>query len=233
MSEQLRSIEVGLVEDIYVDYPEATLELMDDITKDIYLPLRGPEGIETERAIICAPEHVPHRENDIEHSGHLTLVATQLWRQRQRLGIEFPLTFNPYRTVELIASHEIPEIIAGDVCSMEQNVVVKALKARRERAAADIMRLKRPHLGPMIDDWEEYEAKETIEARFAHDIDKLCPILVICATGGERWHDWEGKPTTREFMCDKVRPTIITQFGKTMFKQIEHKLDKHPQYFPA
>ena len=35
--------------------------------------------------------------------------------------------------------------------------------------------------------WEEYEAKETPEARFVAAFDRLCPMLLNFATGGRAW----------------------------------------------
>ena len=38
--------------------------------------------------------------------------------------------------------------------------------------------------------WDEFEARETPEARFAHSVDRLAPLLLNHANHGELWAEY-------------------------------------------
>ena len=44
--------------------------------------------------------------------------------------------------------------------------------------------------------WEEFEAGETPEAKFAHTMDNFQPIMLNAAVGGKGWSDW-GTPLSK------------------------------------
>lgn len=235
MLERLPEYEIkshqDLVPDVVTFEPEACLALIDDLTKAIYLPFRGVTSA-TERAILPAEPCVPHRENDAEHTFHIATVANQLWQQRERLGIIFPQDYDPHQALSYILDHDVPEIHAKDVDSMSRDPVLKQLKRGREKAAGVLIRLTHPSLAPIIDNWEEYEEKDTSTSRFVNDLDKIAPIRVICADGGRRWHNWEGMATSRAYHGQVLRSKLLTPFGHALMELIEEDYDKHPEYFP-
>ncbi len=225
--------------EVYAGDPQACLDLIDDITRHIYLPFRGTTP-GTERAILPASSCVEHRENDAEHTFHIATIANQLWVQRDRLGLIFPDGYDPLKALSYVLDHDVPEVYAPDVDSMTRDPELKLLKPGREQAAAAFIRLTHPSLAPIADNWERYERKNQhtpgdevdTEARFVNDLDKLAPIRVICADGGRRWHDWEGTAITRTYHERVISAKLLTQFGHDMMDVIQADLDGHPEYFP-
>ena len=65
----------------------------------------------------------------------------------------------------------------------------RALQPERERAAADrLYGLLPPNQGRSLRAlWEEFEARETPEARFAAALDRLQPLLLNFHTQGKAW----------------------------------------------
>jgi putative hydrolase of HD superfamily len=93
------------------------------------------------------------------------------------------------KVLRMVLVHDIVEIDAGDVFVYDE--AAHATKAELERQAADRL------YGLLPDDqgaelralWEEFEAKETPEARFAGAVDRLQPLLQNLATRGRSWHE--------------------------------------------
>jgi putative hydrolase of HD superfamily len=120
------------------------------------------------------------RENSAEHSWHLILTAMIV---REHVGADVDLM----RVLEMLAIHDLIEIDAGDTFAYDFKG--QATKAERERAGAERV------FGILPDDqraylrqlWDEFEAQETIEARFAHSVDRLQPLIVNASCGGGSW----------------------------------------------
>src|SRR5699024_9412161 len=105
------------------------------------------------------------RENDAEHSWHLALAA--------RVFAEYaPAGTDIDRVVEMLVLHDIVEIDAGDTFIYDSQEA--GSQAERERAAADriFALLPEDQAEATRDRWEEFEARETAEARFAKAIDR-------------------------------------------------------------
>ena len=120
------------------------------------------------------------RENDAEHSWHLALAA--------RVFAEYaPAGTDIDRVVEMLVLHDIVEIDAGDTFIYDSQEA--GSQAERERAAADriFALLPEDQAEATRDRWEEFEARETAEARFAKAIDRLAPMLANWHTEGGTW----------------------------------------------
>lgn len=120
------------------------------------------------------------REGDAEHMWHLALFALVLGEHADR-----PVDIGRVVTMALV--HDLVEIDVGDVYvyDVEARLAAEPL----ERAAAERI------FGLLPDDqaeqlraaWEEFEAGETREARFARALDRLQPLLQNLAAGGRTW----------------------------------------------
>ncbi|KAI9828489.1 MAG: hypothetical protein M1826_006026 [Phylliscum demangeonii] len=86
------------------------------------------------------------------------------------------------RCTKMALVHDMAEALVGDITPVDG--VAKGEKSRREAAAMDY--LTRSLLGHVGDGdegrglreiWHEYEAGETLEAQFVHDVDKLELVL--------------------------------------------------------
>lgn len=212
---------------------KAALDVIDKVIKEVYLPFRGAPGYGTERAIFVEDPHVPHRENDAEHSWHIDLTLQVLWDNQEKLGIDFPPDFNMQKALQFAIKHDTIEIWAEDVDATTKNTSLLEHKAAREKAAHILMKEKYPYLNGIADIWEEYEQKSSFEAQIVSDIDKVAATRVICLDGGKKWHKWEGGQCTREEMCRRYRDKLITPFGHALWDELERDLDNHPEYFPG
>ncbi len=120
------------------------------------------------------------RENSAEHSWHLALCALLL---QPEVAAEVDLG----RVLAMAAVHDLVEIEAGDTFAYDE--AGRATQAEREAAAAEIVfGALPPDLGPWLRAlWEEFEAGETAEARFAMACDRLEGFLQNVLSGGISW----------------------------------------------
>jgi putative hydrolases of HD superfamily len=129
--------------------------------------------------IISDPER---RENDAEHMYHFAMMAMVLAEYANE-----PIDL--LRVLKMILVHDIVEIDAGDAFIYDPQALV-GKRDREERAADRIF-------GLLPDDqecevrelWEEFEAEETPEARFAASIDRLQPLMCNYHTAGGAWRE--------------------------------------------
>ena len=208
------------------------LEVIDEIITDIYLPFRGAEGYDTERAVLVAAPHVPHRENDAEHSWNVDITGQVLYDVRHDIGLEFPENFDINKASVLCAGHDLIEIESGDVEAMTPDPSVIALKSLRERIAARNLSEKHPNLRGVMQRWQEYERKDTPEAQYISDVDKILACRMIFIDGGKKWHEWNGYQTGREDMVTRIRAKLLTDMGHKLFDELEKDIDANPEVFP-
>jgi len=123
------------------------------------------------------------KENDAEHSWHLATMAMLLGEHAAEPGIDVA------RVVRMTLVHDLVEIDAGDTFVYDEAGARD--KARREQAAADRLFALLPpdQAAEMRALWEEFEARQTPEARFAAALDRLQPLLHNYYTQGAAWRE--------------------------------------------
>ena len=91
------------------------------------------------------------------------------------------------KTVGMLLIHDIVEIDAGDTYAYDENA--KKTQHEREKKAADrIYGLLPGEQGRKLYDlWEEFEAQETPEAKFAAVLDRIQPIMLNYTNDGISW----------------------------------------------
>lgn len=123
-------------------------------------------------------------KNELRHSytsaGRQESVAEHCWRMSLMAIVLQPKLdkrVNVEKLLKMIVIHDIVEIRARDtpVPFMVGNDALKKEKERREREAIEAFRVA---LGPDTGEeihrlWEEFEARETYEAKVANALDKL------------------------------------------------------------
>ena len=125
-------------------------------------------------------------ENDAEHAWHAALMTILLSEYANE-------PIDVLKTVTMLLIHDIVEIDAGDTYAYDDTGA--ATQAQREQKAADRLF----HLLPddqaesMLALWNEFEAGQSAEARFAKVMDKLQPIMLNAATDGKAWKEHEVK----------------------------------------
>ncbi|MEN9934556.1 MAG: hypothetical protein RLZZ387_1135 [Chloroflexota bacterium] len=120
------------------------------------------------------------RENSAEHSWHIAVMAAVLAEHAHA-----PVDLR--RTLVILLVHDIVEVDAGDTFAFDAQA--NATKAERERAAAErIFGLLPAEQGAELRGaWEEFEAGETAEARFAGALDRLAGLISNASNGGGTW----------------------------------------------
>jgi len=120
------------------------------------------------------------RENAGEHAWHVGLIAVLLADE---------VTPRPDLAcvLSMIAIHDLIEIEAGDTFAFDDAGLLTQA-AREEAAATRIFGMLPPDLGPRLHAlWEEFEAQETPEARFAMGCDRLQGFAQQVECGAPAW----------------------------------------------
>lgn len=121
------------------------------------------------------------QENSAEHSWHITLMAVLLAEYSKEDGIDL------LRVLKMLLIHDIVEIDAGD--TFVYDAQGQEDKEEREEAAADRLfgLLPEDQRRELYELWQEFEARETPEARYAAALDRLQPMLHNVHTEGASW----------------------------------------------
>lgn len=210
----------------------AALHVVDGIITHIYLPFRGQIGHKTERAILVEEPHVPHRENDAEHSWHLAFTCEVLYSNRENLGIDFGENFDIGLAIRESVPHDVPEIRSGDVDMTSPVGEHHTEKQQKELIAMSELATELPWLNGISELWHGYEPREKFESQFVSDIDKLIALRMICLDGGTKWHSWDNYTTSKLPMLQTVWAKLYTHIGKQLFSAAEIDIEEHPEYFP-
>ncbi len=119
-------------------------------------------------------------ENDAEHSWHMAIMA-YLLREYSNQEIDIA------KTMVMCLIHDLVEIDAGDTYAYDSEGQ-KTKKAREDAAKERIFSiLPEDQRSELIALFDEFEAYETPEARFAHVMDNLQPIMLNNSNGGNDW----------------------------------------------
>ena len=122
------------------------------------------------------------KENDAEHSWHLALMAVLLKEYaNEEVNLE--------KVIPMVLIHDLVEIDAGDTYAYDQ-AGLKTQRERETKAADRIFGMLPEDQGTKFRDlWEEFEAYETAEAKFAHALDNCQPLILNDASGGKSWQE--------------------------------------------
>ncbi|GLU53726.1 HD domain-containing protein [Dyadobacter frigoris] len=141
-------------------------------------------------------------ENDAEHSWHLAMMAIILSKHSN-------VEIDVLKVVKMVLIHDIVEIDAGDTFIYDTtknhtNTDEELLAAKR------IFGLLPDEQGDeLIAVWEEFEAGETAEAKFAKTMDRLEPLLQNASNNGGTWKEFD---VDYQKVYDKKK---VMQYGST------------------
>lgn len=120
------------------------------------------------------------KENDAEHAWHMAIM-TVLLSEYANEDIDI------LKTVTMLLIHDLVEIDAGDTYAYDAKGK-ETQHNREEKAAQRIFGLLPEDQGERLRAlWEEFEAYETPEAKFAHVMDNIQPMMLNDATDGKSW----------------------------------------------
>lgn len=155
------------------------------------------------------------KENDAEHSWHIALMAYLL---KEYSNSEIDIS----RVMIMCLIHDTVEIDAGDTYAYDTEAL-KTQKQREDRAKERIFSLlPEEQKAEFIALFDEFEACETAEARFAHSMDNLQPLILNDSNNGEDWRE-------HNVMAEQVRKRQDkTRLGsESLFRVIEDMIDKN------
>lgn len=119
-------------------------------------------------------------ENDAEHAWHMAIMAYLL----QEYANE-PVDIGKVMLMCLI--HDVVEIDAGDTYAYDPEGL-KTQKAREEAAKERLYSLlPEDQKENLVSIFDEFEANETAEAKYAHAMDNLQPLILNHSNGGGDW----------------------------------------------
>lgn len=120
------------------------------------------------------------RENDAEHSWHLAMMVLVLAEYSDE-------PIDVAHTVQLVVVHDVIEVYAGDT-PLDDTASRRGQDERERAAAAQLFALlpvdQAAHFRGL---WDEFEQRQTPEARFAKMIDRLQPFLLNWMARGRTW----------------------------------------------
>lgn len=120
------------------------------------------------------------KENDAEHAWHMAIMAYIL---REYANEEVDIT----KVMLMCLIHDIVEIDAGDTYAYDAEGL-KTQKAREDAAKQRIFSmLPDDQKTEFISLFDEFEQAESAEARFAHSMDNLQPLMLNNSNGGSDW----------------------------------------------
>jgi putative hydrolase of HD superfamily len=122
-------------------------------------------------------------ENDAEHSWHLAMMAIVLAEHSNE-----PIDI--LKVIKMVLIHDIVEIDAGD--TFIYDTTKSHSNSDEERLAANRIfgLLPEEQANEFITIWEEFEAGETNEAKFARAMDRLEPLLQNTSNNGGTWNEF-------------------------------------------
>lgn len=152
------------------------------------------------------------KENDAEHAWHLA-VMTLLLSEYSNEKIDV------LKTVTMVLIHDIVEIDAGDTYAYDAEGL-KTQKDREEKAADRIFGiLPEDQKNKYREIFEEFEAGETPEARFARMLDNFQPMMLNDYTDGKAWKE-HGVHETQVMKRNErfhLGSEILWEYAKKMF----------------
>ena len=157
------------------------------------------------------------KENDAEHSWHLALMAVLL---KEYSNEEVDLA----KVIPMVLIHDLVEIDAGDTYAYDE--AGAETKRERETKAADrIFGLLPGDQGTWFRElWEEFEAYETAEAKFAHVLDNAQPLLLNDASNGRSWAE-HGVHKSQIYK----RNEHTAEGSREIWEYMQQLIDKHIQ----
>lgn len=120
-------------------------------------------------------------ENDAEHSWALCLLVITLAEHANVPHLDV------LRVLKMVILHDLVEIDAGDTFAYDTKNM--ADQHAREAIAADRIfgLLSAGQSSEFRALWDEFEARQTPESKFAAAVDRFHPMLLNCSTEGTAW----------------------------------------------
>ena len=155
------------------------------------------------------------KENDAEHSWHLAVMAILLSGYANE-------DIDVLKTVAMVLIHDLVEIDAGDTYAYDSEG--NKTKQEREIKAADRIFniLPEDQAKKMRALWDEFEKRETPEAKFAAALDRTQPVMLTNKQGGKSWLEHEVKKSQIT-----KRTETVKEGSKELYGFVSEAIDKN------
>lgn len=160
------------------------------------------------------------RENDAEHAWHMAIMAYLLQEYAED-------TIDVGRVMLMCLIHDIVEIDAGDTYAYDP----EAKKSQKEREAAAkerIFSLLPPDQKEVFTKiFEEFEAGESPEARFARAMDNVQPLMLNHSNGGSDWreHGVSSAPVYERHSATEKGSKVLYEWTRDVIREHIEKGD--------
>ena len=153
-------------------------------------------------------------ENDAEHAWHMALMAYILKEYANE-----PVDIAKVMLMCMI--HDVVEIDAGDTYAYDAEGI-KTQKEREDKAKERIFSLlPEDQKAELIALFDEFEAYETPESKYAHAMDNLQPLLLNNSNGGS---DWKEHGVTADQVYGRQSKTRLG--SEKLYQEVTDKLIK-------
>ena len=154
-------------------------------------------------------------ENDAEHAWHMAIMAYVL-REYSNEKIDVA------KVMLMCLIHDIVEIDAGDTYAYDAEKL-KTQTARENAAKERIFSLlPDEQKEELIALFDEFEAFETPESKFAHAMDNLQPLMLKNSNGGA---DWKEHEVTAQQVYGRQSKTRLG--SETLFEVVDSIIQKN------
>ncbi|SKC08294.1 putative hydrolases of HD superfamily [Lachnospiraceae bacterium] len=154
-------------------------------------------------------------ENDAEHAWHMAIMAYLLKEYSNE-----PVDIS--RVMIMCLVHDIVEIDAGDTYAYDSEGLATQ-KAREDAAKERIFSiLPEDQKEIMINLFEEFEENKTPEAKFAHAMDNLQPLMLNNSNDGG---DWREHSVTKEQVYGRQSKT--REGSEKLYELTDMMIRKH------
>lgn len=155
------------------------------------------------------------KENDAEHSWHIAIMALLLKEYADE-------NVDVLRVIMMVLIHDLVEIDAGDTYAYDE----KAHETKKEREVNAADRI----FGILPEDqsimfralWDEFEAYETADAKYAHLLDNFQPLLLNDAADGIAWSEHRVKKSQIY-----KRNARIEETSHVIWQKMQELVEKH------
>ena len=158
--------------------------------------------------------HSDRPENDAEHSWHLAMMTIVLAEHSD-------VPVDVLKVLKMVLIHDIVEIDAGDTFIYDTQKSHSNTENELMAAKRIFGLLPDEQANELIAIWQEFEAGETPEARFAKAMDRIEPLLQNTSNNGGTWREFDVN-YSKVFEKKKV----IAQGSATLWKFAENLLNE-------
>lgn len=153
-------------------------------------------------------------ENDAEHAWHMSIMAYLL---KEYANEEVDIA----RVMIMCLIHDIVEIDAGDTYAYDEEGL-KTQKAREDAAKERIFSLlPADQKEELIAIFDEFEACETPESKFAHSMDNIQPLMLNNSNNGDDWkaHGVDAKTVYGRHIKTKLGSEKLYELADEILKE--------------